>query len=46
MKKWLLMGALSVSCSVLFVGCDNMSPQNQRIGAAALGGAIGGGGGI
>lgn len=31
--------------TVMFTGCQNMSPSDQRIGAAAAGGAIGGGAG-
>ncbi|EXI41535.1 epstein-Barr nuclear antigen 1 domain protein, partial [Acinetobacter baumannii 26016_4] len=29
--------------TVMFTGCQNMSPSDQRIGAAAAGGALGGG---
>jgi len=42
MKK--IMGVVStlVLSTLMFTGCENMSPSEQRIGTAALGGAVGG----
>lgn len=43
MKK--LMGVMAVATLSIFMlaGCESMSANEQRIGAAALGGAVGGG---
>ena len=43
MKKTISLMATAIVSTVLLAGCQNMSPSDQRIGAAALGGAVGGG---
>jgi len=45
MKKVLGAVAITAMSAMLLAGCENMSANEQRIGAAALGGAIGGGAG-
>ena len=43
MKKSIgLISAVMLS-TIMFTGCESMSANEQRIGAAALGGAVGGG---
>jgi hypothetical protein len=42
MKKTMGLVSTLMLSAVMFTGCQNMSPSNQRIGAAALGGAVGG----
>ena len=43
MKKLMgVLAAVTVSTFML-AGCENMSSRDQRVGAAALGGAVGGG---
>ena len=43
MKKTMSLMAIAVMSTAILAGCQDMSPSNQRIGAAALGGAVGGG---
>jgi hypothetical protein len=45
MKKLLGLCTLTALSGMMLVGCQSMSPSEQSIGAAALGGAIGGGAG-
>ena len=42
MKKTIGVVSALVISTVMFTGCQNMSASDQRIGAAALGGAVGG----
>lgn len=43
MKKLTSVIAVIALSSVVLAGCESMTPSQQRIGAAAAGGAIGGG---
>ena len=43
MKKLMSLMAVVTMSTFMLAGCDTMSPNEQRVGAAALGGAIGGG---
>ena len=43
MKKLMSVMAMATLSTFMLAGCDSMSPREQRIGAAALGGAVGGG---
>ena len=43
MKKVIGVMAAATLSTFMLAGCESMSPNEQRIGAAALGGAIGGG---
>ena len=43
MKKTIGLISTLVLSTLMFTGCQNMSASDQRIGAAALGGAVGGG---
>ena len=43
MKKLMSVMAMATLSTFMLVGCDSMSPREQRIGAAALDGAVGGG---
>ena len=43
MKKTMGLVSTLMLSVVMFTGCQNMTPSNQRIGAAALGGAVLGG---
>ena len=43
MKKVMSVCAVAMMSTLMLAGCESMSPNEQRIGAAALGGAIGGG---
>jgi len=45
MKKTIGLISTLVLSTLMFTGCQNMSASDQRIGAAALGGAVGGGDG-
>ena len=46
MKKTMGLISTLVLSTLMFTGCQNMSASDQRIGAAALGGAVGGGVGV
>lgn len=43
MKKLMSVMAVVTMSTFMLAGCDSMSPREQRVGAAALGGAVGGG---
>ncbi|WP_313660429.1 DNA transfer protein p32, partial [Acinetobacter variabilis] len=43
MKKLMSVMAVATISTFMLAGCENMSAKDQRIGAAALGGAVGGG---
>lgn len=45
MKKLAGMIAIATISTMMLAGCENMSARDQRIGSAALGGAVGGGAG-
>ena len=45
MKKLLGLTAAATLTMFTLTGCESMSANEQRIGAAALGGAVGGGSG-
>lgn len=42
-KLTALIAMAAVSSTMLMAGCESMSPNDKRIGAAAVGGALGGG---
>ena len=42
MKKYMSIIAVASFSTMLLAGCENMSASEQRIGTAALGGAVGG----
>ncbi len=42
MKKYMSIIAVASLSTMLLAGCENMSASEQRIGTAALGGAVGG----
>ncbi len=47
MKKLVSVLAVTTASVFMLAGCENMSPREQRIGAAAaIGGALGGGAGV
>ena len=46
MKKVFSVLAVATVSTMLMAGCESMSSNDQRIGAAALGGAVGGAAGI
>ena len=46
MKKYMSIIAVASLSTMLLAGCENMSASEQRIGTAALGGAVGGAAGI
>ena len=43
MKKTIGLISAVLLSTIMFTGCESMSANEQRIGTAALGGAIGGG---
>ena len=43
MKKLISMVMVAAVSTVMLAGCESMSANDQRVGAAALGGAVGGG---
>ena len=45
MKKMMMIVSVGLMSTTLFVGCQNASPESQRIGSAAIGGGAGGAGG-
>ena len=42
MKKMMMIVGVGLMSTTLFVGCQNVSPENKRIGSAAIGGGAGG----
>ena len=42
MKKMMMIVSVGLMSTTLFVGCQNVSPENKRIGSAAIGGGAGG----
>lgn len=42
MKKMMMIVSVGLMSTTLFVGCQNASPESQRIGSAAIGGGAGG----
>ena len=38
MKKMMMIAGVGLMSTTLFVGCQNVSPENKRIGSAAIGG--------
>jgi len=46
MKKLMSVMAVATISTFMLAGCENMSAKDQRIGAAALGGAVRVGGGV